>query len=437
MSDIAIRVKNLSKLYYIGERQQHHRMLRDTIAEFVKRIYKKIIGIEPKKQPFNNNRQSSSFWALKDISFEVARGEIVGIIGRNGAGKSTLLKILSKITQPTEGYAEINGRASSLLEIGIGFHPELTGRENIFLNGAILGMKKNEIKARFDEIVDFSEVEKFIDTPIKYYSSGMYVRLAFAVVAHLEPEILLVDEVLAVGDIEFQKKCIGKMEKVAHEGNTVLIVSHNMSSIRALCTRALLFDNGCIKTTGQTDDVINVYLSTNTIGSAERVISDSDYLSKENKISIKRISLLNNAMDTFSVYWREPIKIAMEMEVFEDIDNVTFGAGLKMLDGSWIYCTHHNDYSTSPGWSLKTGFYIIKFTLQNELKPGVYKLAVGAHQEHYMNNLFHIESVYIEILGHTKDGVTPLIYNPGIINGKSIWEEPKIFQPSDLNNDNP
>jgi len=222
MSDVAIKADDLSKLYKIGERQQY-RMLRETFYAFLKKVYR----------PELKKENSDFIWALKDVSFEIKQGEIVGIIGKNGAGKSTLLKILSRITPPTEGSAVLNGRVSSLLEIGIGFHPELTGRENIYLNGAILGMKKNEIKAKFDEIVDFAEIEKFIDTPIKYYSSGMYVRLAFAVAAHLNSEILLVDEVLAVGDIEFQKKCIGKMEKVAHEGNTILMVCHIMSNIKA------------------------------------------------------------------------------------------------------------------------------------------------------------------------------------------------------------
>lgn len=416
MSDIAIRVNDLSKLYQIGERQQY-RMLREAFYTFFKKVYR----LDLKK------KNTDSIWALKDVSFEVKQGEVVGIIGKNGAGKSTLLKILSRITPPTEGYAMIKGRVSSLLEIGIGFHPELTGRENIFLNGAILGMKKNEINKKFDEIVDFAEIENFIDTPIKYYSSGMYVRLAFAVAAHLKSEILLVDEVLAVGDIEFQKKCIGKMENVAHEGNTVIIVSHNMSNIKALCTRVILFEKGFLKTIGQTDDVINTYLSANTIGLADRVISESDYLFNENKINVKRVTLLNSAMNSFSVYWQDPITINMEIEVQEDIEDVTFGAGLKMLDGSWVYCSHHNDYNKSPRWSLTKGNYNIKFTLQNELKPGIYKLAIGAHREHYMNNLFHIESIYLEILGHTKDGITPLIYNPGIINGNSLWEEPKRF----------
>jgi lipopolysaccharide transport system ATP-binding protein len=232
MSDAIIKVEGLGKKYIIShEGGQRYTALRDVIAKKAKGLVKKGIELPAKEE----------FWALKDVSFEIKQGEAVGIIGRNGAGKSTLLKILSRITEPTHGRIEINGRVASLLEVGTGFHPELTGRENIFLNGAILGMSRAEIRKKFDEIVDFSGIEKFLDTPVKRYSSGMYVRLAFAVAAHLEPEILVVDEVLAVGDAEFQKKCLGKMQDVSNkEGRTVLFVSHNMGAVNTLCNRALL-----------------------------------------------------------------------------------------------------------------------------------------------------------------------------------------------------
>ncbi|MCB0253746.1 MAG: ABC transporter ATP-binding protein [Anaerolineae bacterium] len=247
MKDIAIRVENLSKRYQIGTARQRHDTLRDTIAATFKR------SNESSETP-------DEFWALKDVSFEVQRGEVVGIIGRNGAGKSTLLKILSQITEPTRGRAEIHGRVGSLLEVGTGFHPELTGRENIYLNGAILGMRRHEIERQFDEIVAFAEIERFLDTPVKRYSSGMYVRLAFAVAAHLEPEILLVDEVLAVGDAAFQKKCLGKMGEIASKGRTVLFVSHGMGSIRQLCSEAALLDHGRIIHKGEVDSAIDRYL---------------------------------------------------------------------------------------------------------------------------------------------------------------------------------
>jgi lipopolysaccharide transport system ATP-binding protein len=241
MNDIAIRVDQLSKAYPIGlqqtgEQRYDYRSLRDVLAAVFAR---------PLAQRRVHDKRVQTFWALHDLNFEVKRGEVVGVIGRNGAGKSTLLKILTRITQPTHGEATIYGRVGSLLEVGTGFHPELTGRENIFLNGAILGMKLAEISRKFDEIVTFAEIEQFLDTPVKHYSSGMYMRLAFAVAAHLDPEILLVDEVLAVGDMQFQKKCLGKMEDVAQTGRTVFLVSHNMTAISALCQRVLYLNQGC------------------------------------------------------------------------------------------------------------------------------------------------------------------------------------------------
>lgn len=250
---IAISVKHLGKKYKLGGPQEKYHTLRDAIVNSLNAPLKR----------FHRAPPDEGFWALKDVSFDVGRGEVVGIIGRNGAGKSTLLKILSRITSPTEGTVELHGRVGSLLEVGTGFHPEMTGRENIFLNGSILGMRKQEIEQKFDEIVKFAEIEKFLDTPVKRYSSGMYIRLAFAVAAHLEPEILVIDEVLAVGDAAFQKKCLGKMGSVAREGRTVLFVSHNMGAISTICKRALLIDSGKIIGDGVPVNVINDYLHQN------------------------------------------------------------------------------------------------------------------------------------------------------------------------------
>ncbi len=241
--EIAIKVENLSKKYVIGK--QRDGSLRGTLA-----------GIFTSR-----NSSEEEFWALKDLNFEINKGDVIGIIGKNGAGKSTLLKVLSQITAPTEGRIEINGRVASLLEVGTGFHPELTGRENIYLNGTILGMTRKEVKAKLNEIVEFSGVEKFIDTPVKHYSSGMYVRLAFAVAAHLEPEILIIDEVLAVGDAEFQKKCLGKMKDVASTGRTVIFVSHDLGAMANLCEKAILLENGSIVEIGDVQSVINTYIS--------------------------------------------------------------------------------------------------------------------------------------------------------------------------------
>ncbi|MGC8602901.1 MAG: ABC transporter ATP-binding protein [Desulfomonilaceae bacterium] len=260
MTDTVIKSEGLGKNYTIGHQSNGERYtaLRDVVARSLSGLWRK------SKDMFRGSSliqgdALEEFWALKDVSFEIRRGEVVGIIGRNGAGKSTLLKILSRITEPTEGRVTIKGRVSSLLEVGTGFHPELTGRENIYLNGAILGMRRSQIKRKFDDIVDFAEVEKFLDTPVKRYSSGMYVRLAFAVAAHLEPEILLIDEVLAVGDAAFQKKCLGKMGRVAEEGRTVLFVSHNMGMITSLCQKAILFDEGQTIMEGIATDVVLQY----------------------------------------------------------------------------------------------------------------------------------------------------------------------------------
>jgi lipopolysaccharide transport system ATP-binding protein len=266
MSEVAIRVENVSKRYRIGQNTgPYYVTLRDRIATAFTNPFRRLSSraYRPGLTPDNERRATDEYiWALKGISFEVRQGEVIGIIGRNGAGKSTLLKILSRITEPTEGYAELHGRVRSLLEVGTGFHPELTGRENIYLNGAILGMRKAEITRKFDEIVAFAEVEKFVDTPVKHYSSGMYVRLAFAVAAHLEPEILIVDEVLAVGDAMFQKKCLGKMQDVASEGRTVLFVSHNMATIERLCDRCILLQEGQVSKIGIPTDVIHTYINT-------------------------------------------------------------------------------------------------------------------------------------------------------------------------------
>jgi lipopolysaccharide transport system ATP-binding protein len=288
-----IKVESLSKRYLIHhEKSARSTTLREAIGGTALNWGKKIIS------PFTGARRSflnEEYWALKDVSFDVKQGDRLGIIGKNGAGKSTLLKILSRITDPTSGRVSIKGRVSSLLEVGTGFHPELTGRENIFLNGAILGMSKAEIGRKFDEIVAFSEIEKFLDTPVKRYSSGMYVRLAFAVAAHLEPEILIVDEVLAVGDAQFQKKCLGKMEQVGKEGRTVLFVSHNTSAVTHLCSKAVLLNAGSVVTTGDAESVVDHYISSLTIGALppqpDVVIQDS----KRETIRFGEVRTLNTA----------------------------------------------------------------------------------------------------------------------------------------------
>jgi homopolymeric O-antigen transport system ATP-binding protein len=302
MSNLAIQVENLSKQYKIGMARYRHDSIRDHLAEWAKSLFVRNghpVAAGGLSSSVDGPRSSGdgspdTIWALKDVSFEIKRGEVVGIIGRNGAGKSTLLKILSRIVEPTGGFAEIHGRVGSLLEVGTGFHRDLTGRENIYLNGAILGMRKSEIDKKFDEIVDFSGIEKFIDTPVKRYSSGMYVRLAFAVAANLDPEILIIDEVLAVGDAAFQIKCLGKMHSVAQESRTVLFVSHNMQAVGSLCSRAILIDGGRIEQSGDTATVIKAYLESSmedAVEQLEQVWNDIDAAAGNDKVRLRRISI--------------------------------------------------------------------------------------------------------------------------------------------------
>ncbi len=292
--DVVIRAEGLGKKYIIGHetKRERYTALRDVAAKSVRNVVNRVADVA-RGRALVRGAATEEFWALKDVSFKIKRGEVLGIIGRNGAGKSTLLKILSRITEPTEGRVTIEGHVASLLEVGTGFHPELTGRENIYLNGAILGMSRAEIKRKFDEIVDFSGVEKFIDTPVKRYSSGMQVRLGFSVAAHLEPEILIVDEVLAVGDAEFQRKCLGKMSEVAGGGRTVIFVSHNSGAVRALCERAILVKDGRIQNDGKVADVLQVYAD---IGAGHRLTGgDLGNLARkgEGKVRFRRIAFFD------------------------------------------------------------------------------------------------------------------------------------------------
>ncbi|MGH1393717.1 MAG: polysaccharide ABC transporter ATP-binding protein, partial [Trichormus sp.] len=288
MSDTVIRVENLGKKYIIGHQQQEkYTALRDVIANKFKSMGSLI---NPKAKVKNPHHEE--FWAIKDVSFEIKQGDRVGIIGHNGAGKSTLLKILSRITEPTTGQIKIKGRVASLLEVGTGFHPELTGRENIYLNGAILGMSKFEIKRKFDEIVAFAELEKFLDTPVKRYSSGMYVRLAFAVAAHLEPDILVVDEVLAVGDVKFQKKCLGKMEDVGQEGRTILFVSHNLGILQTLCDRGILLKKGKVIADGTTSETVSIYLQELENSASNNLLERTDRRGK-GKTRLSRVDVFS------------------------------------------------------------------------------------------------------------------------------------------------
>ena len=337
-----IAVENLSKKYIIGhQKRERYTALRDVLANGAKRFVNKLT------HPFaaqENDPTHEEFWALKNISFDIQKGDRVGIIGRNGAGKSTLLKILSRITEPTTGKVKIKGRVASLLEVGTGFHPELTGRENIFLNGAILGMSKAEIKKTFDEIVAFAEVEKFLDTPVKRYSSGMYVRLAFAVAAHLEPEVLIVDEVLAVGDAQFQKKCLGKMEEAGKDGRTILFVSHNMGIISQLCSTCVWLDKGEIRDVGQTGSVINTYML-NGISELTGEMAFPDDSGK--MVQLKKISLLDregNVAQKFDC--DNPINIKFDIQVRKQLPGLYGYLAIYKPDGTQVLESDSFDAAT-------------------------------------------------------------------------------------------
>ena len=379
MTDIAIRVENLSKLYHIGALQQRHDTLRDALTGFLPRIAR-----NQKSNSSNspNSRQASDadLWALKDVSFEVKRGEVVGIIGRNGAGKSTLLKILSRITEPTSGHAEIHGRVGSLLEVGTGFHPELTGRENIYLNGAILGMKRAEIARQFDEIVIFAEIERFLDTPVKRYSSGMYVRLAFAVAAHLEPEILLVDEVLAVGDVGFQKKCLGKMGDVARKGRTVLFVTHNLPMVLHLCQSSILLRQGELMAVGATRPLVEQYLREDQVASGTASFANGLSTAPDDFAFIAVRVLRADATPSDRIMLSDGVSVEIEYEIRRAISGANIGFHLWNSIGVCILTSTDVDSNpASISQERQPGRYVVVCHIPPEyLRADTYRLDLSA-----------------------------------------------------------
>lgn len=346
MSDTAIRVEYLSKDYRIGARQQAYRTLRDTVSEAALAPFRRVRTLW-RGEASGAAGLHETFWALRDVSFEIRRGEVVGLIGRNGAGKSTLLKVLSQITEPSAGKVTLYGRVGSLLEVGTGFHGELTGRENIYLNGAILGMRRREVRNKFDAIVDFAEVEQFIDTPVKHYSSGMYLRLAFAVAAHLDPEVLLVDEVLAVGDARFQRKCLQKMQDVGQEGRTVIFVSHSMPAITRLCQRALLLDAGQLQHDGPAPQVVGAYLNLGLGTSAAREWPEPVVRSEEDiaRLCAVRVRAHDGSL-TDVVDIRQPVGLEVEYDVVQE--GYVLMPHFHLLNEEGVHVFSAND--TDPLW---------------------------------------------------------------------------------------
>lgn len=424
MRDTVIKIENVGKQYRLGQ------VGTGTITHDLNRWWYRIRG---KEDPYlkigeANDRSSKGnsdlVWALQNVSFEVKQGEVLGIIGKNGAGKSTLLKILSRVTSPTVGDIKVKGRIASLLEVGTGFHPELTGRENIFLNGAILGMTKREIKSKFDEIVDFSGVERYIDTPVKRYSSGMYVRLAFAVAAHLEPEILIVDEVLAVGDAEFQKKCMGKMKDVSGEGRTVLFVSHNMPSIRLLCNTCAFMENGRLRSIGETDSIIAEYLSGNrSEGPNSDLIPPDLSIYHTGEAKFKRASVLNSRNEKVKeLEFLEKFKVEVEVEMVKDVFETALMLFIVNSYGERIMMSVENDKFKPV--SLTKGTHLINIDFNEQLMPGSYSLSLSIAHYHSGAAIDFIESFYpftVSKESKTENMEYPWATIHGYIRPKTKW----------------
>jgi lipopolysaccharide transport system ATP-binding protein len=411
---VIIHVEGLGKEYRLGRRSAPYQTLRESVMGLLRR-------------PWSARRERAAeevVWALKDVDLDVPPGEVLGIIGRNGAGKSTLLKVLSRITEPTTGRVDLYGRVASLLEVGVGFHPELSGRENVFLNGAILGMSRAEMAKKIDEIVAFAEVERFLDTPVKHYSSGMYLRLAFAVAAHLEPEILIVDEVLAVGDHSFQRKCLGKMGEVARSGRTVLFVSHNLTAVRSLCTRAVVLDGGRVVIQGDVGECIQSYLA--------RVLEGD-----ESAVDIsgrRRLPVLDLALKIHRVRLRTvgtrplvpaggPIELEMAFEVSETLEEVTVGVVVASVENTTVFeCRSAHDYGAIA--RLTPGSYRIECRIPgNPLAPGRYWLAVGARSSRkYLD--YVPQALAFEVYSDEPVASLWMEGAAGLVSVMSSWSEP-------------
>jgi len=423
MSNIVLKAENISKQYRLGQ------LGTGTISHDVNRWWHKVRG---KEDPYLkigdvNDRskisESEYVWSLKDINFQVQQGDVLGIIGKNGAGKSTLLKILSQVTTPTTGQVKVKGRIAALLEVGTGFHPDLSGRENIFLNGAILGMTKPEIKSKLDAIVEFSGVAKYLDTPVKRYSSGMMVRLGFAVAAHLDPEILIVDEVLAVGDAEFQKKCLGKMKDVSGEGRTVLFVSHNIQAIKSLCNKGILLQNGKLISDGKIDNVIFDYLKAeNDDVNLLSIQKDSGSINT-GQAHINSIKVQNLTKSPNEIFYNEPFKFEIDFECNEKIEDGIIDVRILSKEGTTVaYAMPRYDNEAKRDW--EKGSYTAKIEIQNELQPDMYFINIGLHYAkgltiHYLEKILQITVLEI---GQSAGNDYPVTWVDGYFRPKTKWD---------------
>jgi lipopolysaccharide transport system ATP-binding protein len=415
-----LRVESLGKQYRI-QHLERPQTLRASLQRFLRKPISRI------HDAMRKPREDELIWALRNVSFELEQGQVLGIVGRNGAGKSTLLKILSRITDPTEGYAEVKGTLSSLLEVGTGFHPELTGRDNVYLNGAILGMGRAEVTKKFASIVEFAGVEKFIDTPVKRFSSGMYMRLAFAVAAHLEPDILLVDEVLAVGDQEFQRRCLGKLRDVTGEGRTVVFVSHNMAAIRALCPRAILLERGRVKADGNVEDVIATYLSTDVKASLSGEIADDIPRIGMGDVRLRHVELLGQDGEPL-VYSRlgQAFSVVIGLEATRRVPAL-LEVGISSVDGTRATTAFNTDEG-QPALVLEPGYTRIAVELEPFLLPGHYAIDLGVHHAgpgwvlDFVERIRDFEVLNIDDAGRDS---YPVGRVRGYVRMPSRWSEPE------------
>jgi lipopolysaccharide transport system ATP-binding protein len=426
----AISIEQLSKRYHLGDGKVHsYRTLRESVMEGLAASWNRLRRSRP--VPGHDGASASDvgqpdeLWALKDVSLEVQPGEVLGVIGRNGVGKSTLLKVLSRITSPTSGQIDLCGRVGSLLEVGTGFHPELTGRENVYLNGAILGMSRREVARKFDDIVEFAEVERFLDTPVKRYSSGMYTRLAFAVASHLEPEILIVDEVLAVGDAAFQKKCLGKMGQVSRQGRTVLFVSHNMTAVKSLCTRATLLEGGRVALDGDVDEVVNRYLEAGS-GMAQMGIIPEEaprYQDVPNEAYVRSVRLRDRAgQEVSQLYFGQPFRVSVTCDLLKDISDGHFEVSISTRDGIQVTYSTTLDGGQGPRFLAK-GRHEIEVDLYVALLPREYTIDVGIHHHNGATADFVQRTLDFTVLRVAEDGDDhyPWPQTRGFVRPLAVW----------------
>jgi lipopolysaccharide transport system ATP-binding protein len=421
MTDIAIHAENLSKRFMLGSTSLPYKSLRESVVHGARTALGKLVG-----RSAGVRTPAHEIWALDEISFQIRQGEALGVIGRNGAGKSTLLKILSRITEPTHGWVDTYGSVGSLLEVGTGFHPELTGRENIFLNGAILGMSRAEVRDRFDAIVAFAEIEEFLDTPVKRYSSGMFTRLAFSVAAHLEPDILLVDEVLAVGDVEFQRKSLSKMSDVVGHGRTVLFVSHNMQAITDLCTRCIWIDKGHIAAEGEPEEVVRRYMRSGRHVATSGLIEPESHLNATGDVEFTRVHVLDiDGLPCDELFLQDPLRVRTELRVNNSVRNVRLIIAVTRLDGTIVGVFHDPEWQGVEGHTLNPGDFRAEMAVQLNLTPGEYtlELAVKPAPGYWGSGQtldWVRQPIQFSVLDVARSGQAPLS-TAGVVRPRATW----------------